>query len=272
MIESVKQFQQKIKNFYQSNKRNFSWREDITPYRIFISEVMLQQTQTARVMYKFEQWMQKFQNFEALAQASSYDVLKNWQGLGYNRRGLFLHQSAKIIVEKYAGVLPNAAYELEQLPGIGINTAGSICAFAFNKPIVFIETNIRTVFLHEFFQNKSDVSDKEILKLVQRTLDYDNPREWYYALMDYGVFLKKDLKANNKSSKHYTRQAKFIGSRRQVRGAIVKNLTQYRQLTQDQLIELVDMQLHENNHDVAVVLQELCIEGIVHTNDKFFQL
>ena len=271
-MNNLNRFQEKIKNFYQKNKRNFVWRENITPYKIFVSEVMLQQTQTSRVIFKFEQWLQHFDSFESLAQASSHEVLKVWQGLGYNRRALFLHQAAKIILEKYDGIAPETIKDLEQLPGIGPNTAGSICAFAFNKPVIFIETNIRTVFLYEFFENKSAVTDKEILILVEQTLDWQNPRQWYWALMDYGVFLKKELKADNKSSKHYVKQSKFVGSRRQVRGAIIKNLTEHAMLTQDQLSELIIMQLPENYHDIVSILHELCIEGIVHSDDDHFKL
>lgn len=186
--EKIQQFQQKIYEYYAKNKREFSWRNDITPYRIFISEVMLQQTQTSRVIFKFQQWIEKFPNFKTLAQASNHEVLATWQGLGYNSRGLRLARAAQIIIDQFDGELPQSLEELQSLPGIGPNTAGSIAAFAFNKPVTFIETNIRTVFLHEFFSDKTLVCDKEILKLVEQTVDKHNPRDWYYALMDYGVY------------------------------------------------------------------------------------
>jgi A/G-specific adenine glycosylase len=262
-VNTLELFQQKIFNFYQENKRNFSWRENITPYKIFISEVMLQQTQTVRVIEKFEQWLQKFPNFETLAHASAHQVLSCWQGLGYNRRGLYLHEAAKIIVYQFAGMLPDDPKILQTLPGIGPNTAGSIVAFAFDKPTVFIETNIRTVFLYEFFQGKDQVSDQEILKLVQQSLPKNEARAWYYALMDYGVFLKKQHKANNKTSKSYTRQSKFIGSRRQVRGAIIRVLTKQHVLTEEQLYELLAYELPHNMHDVARILQELVDEKMI---------
>lgn len=264
--EKIQKFQQKIYDYYSFNKRDFAWRTDITPYRIFISEVMLQQTQTSRVIFKFQQWIEKFPDFQTLAQASQYEVLSAWQGLGYNSRGLRLLKAAQIIMTEFGGKLPDALDDLESLPGIGPNTAGSISAFAFNKPVTFIETNIRTVFLHEFFQNKELICDKEILSLVAQTVDKNNPREWYYALMDYGVYLKKELKINNKKSKQYTRQSKFIGSRRQVRGAIIKILSKIKKLSEEDLFFLLEQELPDNKHSFDTILQELIKEKLVFQN------
>lgn len=267
-FEKIQQFQQKIYNFYVKNKRSFSWRSKITPYRIFISEVMLQQTQTSRVIFKFQQWIEKFPDFATLAQASQHEVLATWQGLGYNSRGLRLARAAQIIMTKFGGSLPDTLEELESLPGIGPNTAGSISAFAFNKPVVFIETNIRTVFLHEFFKDQELVCDKEILNLVAQTFDKNNARDWYYALMDYGVYLKKELKINNKKSKQYVRQSKFIGSRRQVRGAIIRILSKMKKLSEEDLFLLLEQELPDNKHSFDTILQELIKEQLVFQNDQ----
>lgn len=260
-------FQQKIYDFYKKNKRNFVWRENITPYKIFISEVMLQQTQTARVVPKFEAWIQKFPDFQTLAQASQHEVLSAWQGLGYNRRGLAVHASAKKIVQEFFKKLPEDPVILQTFPGIGPNTAGSICAFAFNIPVVFIETNIRTVFLHEFFLGQANVSDRELLPLIEKYMDVQSPREWYYALMDYGVYLKKKLKATNKNSKHYSRQSKFVGSKRQVRGAVVRILTKIGKVSFDDLVALVAQELPNNQHDVVKVVEQLAVEKLVQVSD-----
>lgn len=265
-------FQNKIYDFYRDNKRRFAWRQDITPYRVFISEVMLQQTQTSRVISKFEQWMGRFPDFESVACASTHDILATWQGLGYNRRGLALHKASQMIVNDFGGQLPQSLSELESLPGIGPNTAGSISAFAFNLPVTFIETNIRTVFLHQFFAGVDGVRDKDILSLVAQTVDQDSPREWYYALMDYGVHIKKELKANNKASKHYVRQSKFTGSRREVRGSIIRLLTQMKQLPQHDLCFLVQQEIPHNQHDVELVLRQLIREGLVSQDDSICRL
>ena len=260
-------FQQKIYDFYKKNKRNFVWRENITPYKIFISEVMLQQTQTARVVPKFEAWIQKFPDFQTLAQASQHEVLSAWQGLGYNRRGLAVHASAKKIVQEFFKKLPEDPVILQTFPGIGPNTAGSICAFAFNIPVVFIETNIRTVFLHEFFLGQANVSDRELLPLIEKYMDVQSPREWCYALMDYGVYLKKKLKATNKNSKHYSRQSRFVGSKRQVRGAVVRILTKIGKVSFDDLVALVAQELPKNQHDVVKIVEQLAVEKLVQVSD-----
>ncbi|WP_162801775.1 A/G-specific adenine glycosylase [Candidatus Chromulinivorax destructor] len=263
-LDQVSQFQSLIYDYYAANRRDFIWRQDVTPYRIVISEVMLQQTQTARVVPKFENWLQKFPDFLTLAQASTYDVLTAWQGLGYNRRGLALLKIAQIVVDEYNGQLPNDPVVLQTFPAIGPNTAGSICAFAFNNPIMFIETNIRTVYTHTFFQGQSEISDKQLLPLIAQTIDQNNAREWYYALMDYGVHLKQNLPRINAASKHYTKQSKFEGSKRQVRGAIIKILTELKQVDQATLVELLDFQLPENKHDRYKIIQDLIDEKVIY--------
>jgi A/G-specific adenine glycosylase len=267
-IEQIQNFQKKVYEYYHKNRRDFAWRSNITEYKVFVSEVMLQQTQTSRVIFKFEEWMQKFPTIESVAQATSYEILSAWQGLGYNRRGLNLARAAQMIITEFNGQLPKNLNDLEKLPGIGPNTAGSISAFAFNFPVVFIETNIRTVFLHEFFQNKELVHDKEILQLVQETLDQKNSRDWYYALMDYGVYLKKELKINNKKSKHYSRQSKFQGSRRQVRGAIIRILSKIKKISEEDLCFLVHQEIPENQHSVELILEELLDEKLVVRKDE----
>ena len=267
-FDQITQFQSSVYNFYTANRREFIWRQNITPYKIVISEVMLQQTQTARVVPKFENWLQQFPDFNTLACASAHDVLTAWQGLGYNRRGLALLKIAQIVMADHGGQLPNDPAILQTFPAIGPNTAGSICAFAFNNPIVFIETNIRTVYTHTFFPGQSEISDKQLLPLITQTVDQQNAREWYYALMDYGVHLKQNLPRINAASKHYTRQSKFEGSKRQVRGAIIKILTQLKQVDQDTLVELLDFELPENKHDRYKIIQDLIDEKIIyHHND-----
>ena len=206
-------------------KRNFPWKNTTDPYHILVSEVMLQQTQVSRVLIKYPIFISQFPNFKELAEASIKDILVAWQGMGYNRRALYLKKIAEIIVTQYKSKLPDDPVILDSFPGIGKATAASIVAFAFNKPVVFIETNIRRVFLHLFFEDRdSKVDDREILPLIGKTLDKKNPQEWYWALMDYGAHLEKTVDNPNKKSKHYSIQSKFEGSDRQVRGEILRIL------------------------------------------------
>lgn len=228
---TVAAFSKTVWGYYTRNGRNLPWRENITPYRIVVSEIMLQQTQVTRVAHKFGPFLQKFPDFAALAKAPTIEVLREWQGLGYNRRGLNLQRLAKIVTEKYEGSLPKTYEELVELPGIGPNTAGSILAFAFNIPRAFIETNIRSAYIHFFFPEIEraegrkackKISDDEIMPFIEKSLDRKKPREWYYALMDYGSNLKRSLPNPSRRSAHHVRQSKFEGSNRQLRSYILR--------------------------------------------------
>ncbi len=217
-------FQTLVLSRYRASGRKFPWRETTDPYAILVSEIMLQQTQVERVAEKFPQFVAAFPDFKALASAPLPDILAVWQGMGYNRRAIALRKCACRVVEEFSGILPHDPDILATFPGIGRATASSICAFAFNQPVVFIETNIRRVFIHGFFSDNEIVDETAILPLVTAALYRDNPREWYNALMDYGTELKKTMPNPNRRSRHYTKQSSFEGSDRQVRGRIVKLL------------------------------------------------
>jgi A/G-specific adenine glycosylase len=254
-----------IWNFYALNKRDFPWRNVEDPYKVFVSEIMLQQTQTFRVIEKYHEFIETFPTFQDLAHASLRDVLTAWQGLGYNRRGKFLHQSAQRIVTDHDGKLPNDPLVLVELPGIGPATAASMVAFAYNMPTVFIETNIRAVFIHSFFPEQEKVHDRDIMPLVAATVDQENAREWYYALMDYGVYLKKRYPNPSRKSVHHNKQSTFQGSDRQIRGMIIRMLTtQYPALERDQLIK----NIHCEPARVARILDELIAEKMISSQEN----
>lgn len=222
--KEIRDFQKLVWDFYKTNGRDFAWRRTTDPYKIVVSEIMLQQTQTTRVAEKFPEFLKKFPTFKALAKSTPAEVILAWQGLGYNRRALFLRELARTVVNEHKGKLPQDPEELIKLPGIGKNTAGSVAAFAFNAPTVFIETNIRSVFLHYFFPGQTNIPDTDLVPLIAATVPPENPREWYWALMDLGVHIKKSQPNPSRASKHHTKQSKFIGSKRQVRGAILREL------------------------------------------------
>lgn len=275
----MKEFQQLIWSYYQHNRREFPWRETTNPYHIVISEVMLQQTQTHRVIEKYLQFIAAFPDFPTLAQVSLREVLSCWQGLGYNRRGMYLQQVAQKVMNDHAGALPTDPEILKTFPGIGPNTAGSICAFAFNKPTIFIETNIRAVFIHFFFKNRGEVKDAELRPLIEQAVDQENPREWYYALMDYGVMLKKHLPNPSRRSAHHIQQSKFEGSERQIRGLILKALTQHKVMDYSLLVDWVNsadarraMADKKEPERVKKNLLALCAEGLVNKKGNFFEI
>lgn len=228
-------FQKTVRSHYHLHGRSMPWRTDHSPYAVVVSEIMLQQTQVDRVMKKFGPFMERFPDWQTLAKASTKEVLQEWSGLGYNRRVLYLKRIAEIITNggKTKGVLPKTFEGLRKLPGIGPNTAGSILAFAFNIPRPFIETNIRSVFIHAFFPDVEKkegkrackkIHDDELMPFIEKTLDKKNPREWYYALMDYGAHLKKQLPNPSRQSAHHIRQSPFKGSNRELRGKILRTV------------------------------------------------
>lgn len=221
-------FRKKILAYYTAHKRAMPWRETSDPYSIWISEIMLQQTQVDRVREKYEEFLKEFPTIQDLAAASVSEVLTVWKGLGYNRRALQVKKSAELIAKEYQGVFPSTLEALDELPGIGQATAAAILAYAYNQPHVFIETNIRTVFIDHFFKEEilknpdRKISDTELLPLIEAALDRKNPREWYYALMDYGSMLKRTRVNPSRASKHHVKQSKFEGSDRQLRGQIIE--------------------------------------------------
>ncbi len=227
LSKKEKDFVRAVWKHYKTNGRqNLPWRKTKNPYRILVSEVMLQQTQVERVIPKYKEFLRHFPNIQALSKAPLGDVLRVWQGLGYNRRAKLLHMCARVLVDNYKGKFPLTHALLMELPGIGHYTAGAIMAFAYNAPIPIIETNIRTVFIHHFFNDEIDVSDRALFQSIGVVLDQNNPREWYWALMDYGWYLKKTVGNQNARSKHYSKQSPFKDSDRQIRGAILRSLSQ----------------------------------------------
>lgn len=260
--KQIKIFQHKIHSYYKKHKRDLPWRRSISAYRTVVSEIMLQQTQVPRVMTKFPEFIKKFPNFTSLAKAPLRDVLTVWQGMGYNRRAKYLKAIAEIVTEQYNGRLPRMPDELLKLPGIGPNTAASITAFAYDKPVVFIETNIRSVYIHEFFPNKDNVDDKHLLPLIEQTLDHEHPRDWYNALMDYGTKLKAENKNPSRKSKHYTKQSTFAGSDRQIRGMILRLLTEHEKLSQQKLLSEIDKEKKRVKKIIDQLIDERLIEKV----------
>lgn len=259
---TIPQFQKKIFSWYKKNRRDLPWRNTTDSYRILVSEVMLQQTQVARVLPKYKEFLQKFPTLEKLAKASDKTLLRVWAGLGYWRRAKYLKEIAKILLKakktnsKMSPRRPTAGREhrsqnpagfedrsfwslfsepkdLEKLPGIGHYTARALACFAFGSTEAFLDTNIRRVYLHFFFSKRKNVSDKEILKVAQKavtSISHDR-RIWMYSHIasrewHYALFdygaLMLKDKKINRKSRHYTKQSKFEGSFRSFRTKIIR--------------------------------------------------
>jgi A/G-specific adenine glycosylase len=266
--KQISSFQHLVYTYYNIHRRDLPWRNTDNPYHILVSEIMLQQTQVERVIEKYSRFVERFPDVASLAKATLKEILEVWQGLGYNRRAISLMKLAGIIISEYQGKLPANAEDLMKLPGIGRATAGCLLAFAFRTPSVFIETNIRRVFIHHFFQDREGIHDNEIMPLVEATLDRKNPRDWYYALMDYGSLLKKEIENPNKKSAHYTRQAPFEGSDRKIRGAILKTLIKKTSMTEKDIITAISIEKERTKK----ILSALVKEGFIIRTGKTFRI
>lgn len=209
--------------------RDLPWRRTRDAYAVWVSEVMLQQTQVSRVDGRWQRWLSRFPDPEALAAAPTADVLAEWQGLGYNRRALALQRAAAEVCSRWGGEVPGDLDALVSLPGIGPATAAGIRAFAFDLPGVYLETNVRAVFLHEFFPDAERVPDSALVPLVREACPEQGTRRWYYALLDYGAHLKRTVPNPSRRSASHTRQSAFEGSRRQKRAALVRLLLEARE-------------------------------------------
>ena len=244
------------------------WRENCSQYAVFVSEVMLQQTTVARVMEKYPPFIAAFPGFKPLAEASLSQVYPLWQGLGYNRRAKYLRDAAVQIMQRFGGNLPRTIEELSSLPGIGKNTAGAILAYAFNEPSVYIETNIRAVFIHHFFPGRTDVSDDEILPLVRQTCGRKNPRVWYWALMDYGTWLKKTQANPSRRGSAHKKQKPFKNSDRMIRGMIMKALADKGTMTEKELSALNVIY----GERVLSQIEALAQEGLIRESEEIYRL
>jgi A/G-specific adenine glycosylase len=274
MNQQIYDFVSVVWEYYGNEGRHdLPWRQPgkdgvFDPYAIMVSEIMLQQTQVKRAIIKYDEFLNTFPTIFSLSEAPLASVLKTWSGLGYNRRAKFLWQAAQDIQAK--GTFPQATDLLVQLPGIGSNTAGAIAVYAFNRPVSFIETNIRTVFIHHFFEDHDDITDKQLMPLIEEALTEAlerglSPREWYWALMDYGTHIKQTIGNASRHSKTYTKQSKFEGSRRQIRGHVLRVLGQRPH-------RLTELQQLINDERLSDVLQALENESFISFNDEHYHL
>lgn len=244
------------------------WRRTSDPYAIVVSEVMLQQTPVERVEARYESFITAFPGFVELAGAYFADIMGLWKGLGYNRRARNLHLLAQEVVVRHKGTLPSDEVVLSGLPGLGKATAGAVRAFAFNEPAVFVETNIRRVCIHHFFPGSESVSDRQILSVVRQILDHEHPREWYYALMDYGTWLRKRVPNPNRRSSAYKRQPSFEGSNREVRGRVIEHILALGKATRNDLLSLTGSEPER----LDAILGDLVREGMIREESAIYFL
>lgn len=225
----IKKFQKEILDWYILNKRDLPWRHTRDPYKILVSEMMLQQTQVSRVIPKYEAWLKKFPTVECLANAKKQDTLRLWSGLGYNRRALYLSQIAKIVVSHTSfnsySLWPQTIEELEKLPGIGPYTARAIACFAFNQQVAVVDANVRKVILlkcsnkrQETSGKQKEIGNKELQEIADHLLPKGSAYDWNQALMDYSNLVLQKEKVPTK------KQKSFRNSNRYYRGKLLRLL------------------------------------------------
>lgn len=265
----------RIWNWHRTHAPTLPWRRTENPYHIFISEVMLQQTQIPRVLQKYPEFLSTFPTITSLAKAPLHRVLSVWQGMGYNRRGLYLQKAAQQILELHNGNIPKDVSTLDALPGIGPYSAHAIACFAYGKCKPFIETNIRRAIIQEFFPKKENVSDVDILAVLQAIQPMKNRHEWYWALMDYGREALKHLPNANRKSKHYAKQSKFEGSTRYVRAKILSYLLENKKATTEELHASLKKDRFLANtieENIVQTLATLHKEKLVRKSGRFFRI
>lgn len=256
----VAAFRRLVRDFYRAHGRGgLPWRHTCDPYRILVSEVMLQQTQVSRVEATYAVFLEAFPDARSLAAAPLAEVLRVWRGLGYNRRAAQLKQLAEAVVASHGGEIPASAEELRRLPAVGPATAAAVMASAFGEAMPYVETNIRAVYLHVFFSNATDVPDSSLLPLVARTLDRRDPQGWYWALMDYGAALKRRAPNPSRRSRHHVRQAPFSGSAREARGRVLRALLDGISPDVEALAEVTGLETDR----VAPALADLARDGLI---------
>jgi A/G-specific adenine glycosylase len=268
---AIHDFQETVWDYYRlSGRHDLPWRQPakdghFDPYAIVVSELMLQQTQVSRVIPKFEAFMAQFPSVGDLAAAPLADVLVAWSGLGYNRRAKFLWQTAIAVTQQHDGHFPDTLAGLVSLPGIGPNTAGAVLAYAYNQPVAFIETNIRSIFIYHFFSGQTAVPDRDLVPFIQASVPPHEARDWYWALMDYGTYLKQTIGNVSRHSTAYVRQSTFEGSRRQIRGKVLKLLG-----GGSHSRDALHQQIADDRLDG--VLQDLLKEGFIALTDTDYHL
>lgn len=257
--DTLRYFSDRIWRYYEKNGRDFPWRNTVDPYRIILSELMLQQTQTERVLPKYLQFLDQWPDFCSMATSTLSDVLLAWRGLGYNRRALAIRTIAQKS-ETFGWNLPANYEQLLQFPMIGPASAAAIMAFSYGQNSIYLETNIRRVLIHQFHPLQEQVTDRELREDLQALLVFQSdPKQWYYALMDYGVYLKGQLVNPNRRSAHYQKQAAFANSNRQIRGLLLVVFTEQGKLPLAELYDRVPFPQER----VRECLEALVREGFV---------
>jgi A/G-specific adenine glycosylase len=269
--ERLEELRLRILSWYATNGRDLPWRHTHDSYAVLVSEIMLQQTQAARVVPKYTAFLERFPDLATLARAPLSAILAQWSGLGYNTRAVRLKRLAEILVAAVANgstpgppALPVALADLERLPGIGPYTARAILIFAHNADLAAVDANVRRVLIHELHL-PPDLRARELQEVAERALPHGRARDWHNALMDYGALV---LTAQRTGVRPVRRQGPFVGSRRWYRSQLLKLLLQQGPQTRDELGEL----LGRTPEQLAELIAGLVADGLLRSDDHLISL
>ena len=261
--ERIQEFQKKVFSFYKKYGRELPWRKTTDPYKILLSELMLQQTQVNRVILYYEKWISRWPTIHALASASLAEVLQAWMGLGYNTRAINLHKAARKIVAEFNNDVLEAMKQYKEIPGVGRYTSQAVQIFSTNANLVTVDTNIRRIFIKEF-NLPEKVSDKALWELAERCLPRGKSRDWHNALMDYGALF---LTAKKTGIKPKTQQSQFEGSDRQIRARILRCL-----LKEKMSLSELEKTVRIEQIRLRQILDKMMNEKIIMTKNNSYQL
>jgi len=277
-IERSAEFNRRLFAWHRSHYRPMRWRATRDPYRILVSEIMLQQTQVVRVRGKYREFIRRFPTVRALARAPLSDVLSLWFGLGYNRRAKYLRDCAREVVAKYGGKFPRSREVLLSLPGIGPSTASALRAFAFREDDPIIDTNLRRV-LQRVFCRSRKVTDRELYTLAQKVMPRGKGREWNYAMLDLAA---TTCTARNHSDNcpmttlhgpvyepWRTARLPFRLTRRFARG---RALVAIGSISRGATLSDIRRSIGDSPYDAREIISELVRDGLVTQVGKRYQL
>ncbi|MEK7533227.1 MAG: hypothetical protein AAB542_02225 [Patescibacteria group bacterium] len=264
----VRSFHKMIFSWWKDNRRDLPWRRTRDPYRILVSEVMLQQTQVSRVLPKYNEFLAAFPDVFALANASTGDVLRIWKGMGYNRRALYLKRAAEAVVAAYHGKFPDSELLLTKLPGVGTYTARAIMVFAYEQNVAMVDTNIRQIIIHFLFNGLLQ-KEKVIRETADRLVPEGRAWEWHQALMDYGASaLPRDAVKRTVMKKA---AIPFKDSDRFIRGKILDYL-RAKNINEQSLIVVLLREHGRTRGRYIAIISKLIKDGLVIRRSNFLTL
>src|SRR5580704_14876171 len=183
-LADARRFQQGLLEWFDQHKRDLPWRRDRDPYRVWLSEIMLQQTRVVAVIDHYKRFLRRFPSLEKLASAREASVLATWSGLGYYRRARMLHAAAKMIVKEHEGEFPRSVEELRALPGIGRYTAAAIASIAFDQPVAVVDGNVERVLQRVQGRN---LAGEDLWRVAEELVSPERPGDFNQAMMELGA-------------------------------------------------------------------------------------